>query len=589
VKSQSTTFYVDLLSKVLCDADPYSGSKMLQRDIDYIRRRAAAEGISFLTKTLPAFGKHIVQSIERGAFTPFPGFRALRGGLLPTFLQGWTKRIFHCSGNVLPDIDPYYLQEVLQIAMLFYKLETGYSMAEQSRVVDSFIKNEELINEPGSPVPLDDSIVCHARRLLNGVLDGFDSSDIEPGHGPGAVATGEAGNDKYSFKRKYQRLHQEFPYYRFFSPSLSSAAFESGWYRDLECVLNAHAKVTLVPKDSRGPRLISMEPLEIQWIQQGIMRKLVPHIERSRLIRGRVNFTDQTKNQQAALNASKDKSVATIDLKDASDRVSLSLVRQLFPADFVRKVEACRSVATVLPSGAVLPLKKFAPMGSALCFPVLSLTIWSLTVATLVHHGLSAKDVLVYGDDLIIPVAGYSIVVDTLHAAGLLVNQDKSFIHSHFRESCGMDAYNGVQVTPLRVKKSFTGGRLDPQAFAHFIELSEAFFNKGFWKTCEFLRQKLKKVYGFVPWTFDRSFPGHYCPDREVCLSRNKSLRTRYRADTQNHEVLVRVVKARVRGSKASATCHHIKGLLGLYSYSGEDDRVELRSSSSLRYRWCVT
>jgi hypothetical protein len=47
----------------------------------------------------------------------------------------------------------------------------------------------------------------------------------------------------------------------------------------------------------------------------------------------------------------------------------------------------------------------------------------------------------------------YRCVTDALSSVGLVVNHDKSFVHGHFRESCGMDAFRGVQVTPIRFRK----------------------------------------------------------------------------------------------------------------------------------------
>lgn len=583
------TFYVRLLSKVIHDSSLPESLCSSNRDINYVESRVSNEGLGFLTVTLPSFGRHIVSCIESGTYTRFPAFKAGKRGLLPLFLQGWTRRIFTSEGILIPEFDPHILQEVLQVCMLFYKLEVPYAKRTEQKVLDSFRHVENELQHPSEEVCVDSSILGLARNLLSGVFTGFDFGDIEPAHGPGFVATGERGNGKYSFSRKYQRLHSKFPYYRYFSPSLSRVAFESGWYKRLLPQVNPIAKVALVPKDSRGPRLISMEPLELQWIQQGILRKLVPYIERHRIFRGQINFTDQSKNQQAALRASLSRDVATVDLKDASDRVSLSLVRSLFGSEVCEFLEACRSVATKLPSGEVLPLKKFAPMGSALCFPILSMSIWALVVATLRLNNLDTSKVLVYGDDLVVPTDSLPLVVNVLHSAGLLVNIDKTFHRSHFRESCGMDAYKGVQVTPLRVKKEFTGNRRDFRAYVHYIELSEAFFDKGLWSTVAFLRDEVRKVYGLIPWTHNRQYPGFYCPDIRVCSDRNYRFKRRYNRNLHRHEILVRTVRPRNSDSSICETGRMLKGLLGLYEFASENHRVALRGESVLRYSWCST
>jgi hypothetical protein len=475
--------------------------------------------------------------------------------------------------------------------MLFYKLELPYSREQEARVVETFCKTESEIPTTIEEMGVDPSIVALASRLLRRLLLGFNPQNIRPKHGPGAVATGERGNGKYYFRRKYQRLHQEFPYYRFFSASLSRNSFESGWYTKLEPALNPLAKVVLVPKDSRGPRLISMEPLEVQWIQQGQHKTLVRLIESHPLTKGRVNFTNQSLNRELAYSSSLDKEYSTLDLKEASDRVSCALFDALFPEHVRKAWYACRSTATELPNGTILPLRKFAPMGSALCFPVMSLTIWALTEATLrLKHRSHNSRFLVFGDDLIVPTAGFEDVVTTLESTGLLVNKDKSFSRSFFRESCGMDAYMGQVVTPLRFKRVVDRRRPSHSLYAHLIELSEAFFNKGYWSTCRFLREETRQLYGRVPWTSRLGGLGHYCPDPDVCDSRNTGIPSRWKSKFQRVELRIpSVVSVKDDSKLPFYTTRLLKGLLGLYRRDEENEKVTLRGKCVLARRWaCV-
>jgi hypothetical protein len=581
--------YADILQNVLSDSSPYESGKPLARDISYMRSRTESEGLSFLTKTLPSFGKSIMSGIETGSFIPPQGFALIKGSLLPKFLQGWTRALFSDQGELLARVDPYALQEVIQICMLFYKLEVEYSEETTRSVLDTFIQTEDELPAKIEEIAGDSSILNLARRLIGDVLRGYDPRDIRPGHGPGKVATGEWGNGKFTFRRKYQRLHQEFPYYRYFSPSLSAVAFESGWYARLLPQLNAVAKVTLVPKDSRGPRLISMEPLEVQWIQQGIMRSLVPHIESSATVRGEINFEKQDYNQFAALWASLNRRNATVDLKEASDRVSLVLFRHLFPEDICKSFEACRSVATRLPCGRVLPLKKFAPMGSALCFPVLALTVWAIAKAALILYHRNDTKILVYGDDLVVPSSGLSIVADALKSVGLQLNVSKTYVRSHFRESCGTDAFMGKVITPIRMKKPFSLGRRSSSLYLSLISLSESFFDRGYWKTTAHLRAIVEDIFGKVPWTNTKGYPGFYTPSSSQVSVRNKAFKKRWNSDHQLEEVRVLVAEPREIKDPIKDSDFHVrllKGLLGLYRISSEDHSVEVSGSSSLRWRF---
>jgi hypothetical protein len=95
-------------------------------------------------------------------------------------------------------------------------------------------------------------------------------------------------------------------------------------------------------------------------------------------------------------------------------------------------------------------------MGNATTFPVQSLIFWAVCVATLESSGFhQPNEVYVFGDDIIVPAVATPLIMETLAAYGLKVNQRKSFYIGAFRESCGVDAYKGVDVTPIRWKTTY--------------------------------------------------------------------------------------------------------------------------------------
>lgn len=593
MKSQATTFVAALLENLLHDCSHKVSSSNLRRDIETINSRLREEGIAFATKTLPRFFKAVLAGVETGTYIPPDGFTRRRGSLLPAFLRGWTTRIFTHDGKVRSDLDEYSFQELYQICAACYKMELPYPKRVEKATIDTFKSNETTVKAFVLPDDcLSRSVRSLARQILHTVLRDVCWRDIKPKHGPGATATAGwrgKGNGKYHWSTKYQRLHSQYPYYEYFCPSLSAVCHTGGsdWYKRLEPSVTPRAKVCLVPKDSRGPRLISMEPVEIQWIQQGMHRLIVDAVERHPITRGRVNFTDSSFNREAALKASVNGDFATIDLKDASDMIPLSLVRDLFPAEFLDKAEACRSTATLLPGGS-LALAKFAPMGSALCFPVMALTLFALTLATL-RLWRYDDTVLVYGDDLIVRSDAYGAVRRTLESHCLKINSMKSFYRGKFRESCGLDAYNGVVVTPIRLRHAPGATSPSTSVYTHLIELSDAFFDKGYWKTCAFLRRKLRRLYGKIPWSHTRSGPGYYCPDLSVSEERNSTLfKKRTNQALQRTEFLIPVVRPIKRLSGAGWRVRLLKGLLGLYSEQDEDWMVAERGLSRLRPRWCM-
>jgi hypothetical protein len=297
---------------------------------------------------------------------------------------------------------------------------------------------------------LDDELVCkvldRARSLICRVLANENPLDIHPAHGSGSSACGTPFRMRFDNPRYVPAMDRLWPYSEYWVSGINHLA-DSDLVTPTE-VLVPRAKVLLVPKDCRGPRLISCEPRETMWIQQGLMRKLVTCLESHKATSGFVNFTDQTINARLAKLGSENRKLATLDLKDASDRVTVELVSLIFPTNWVDALLACRSGSTVMPDGTVVPLVKHAPMGSATCFPVMALCIWAIAKAVIPVH----RKVYVYGDDVIVDTDVAEIVTSALERVGLAVNSNKSFVWGPFRESCGCEAVDGVDITPVRLR-----------------------------------------------------------------------------------------------------------------------------------------
>jgi hypothetical protein len=142
--------------------------------------------------------------------------------------------------------------------------------------------------------------------------------------------------------------------------------------------------------------------------------------------------------------------LATLDLKDASDLLTLELVERLFPGNWVEALKACRSESTVLPDGRLVALRKHAPMGSAVCFPVMALCVWAVLTALAPRSVKST--ILVYGDDIVVPSFMAEDAMTVLEAIGLIPNRNKSFLKGPFRESCGEEFVHGCRVTPVYLR-----------------------------------------------------------------------------------------------------------------------------------------
>lgn len=122
-------------------------------------------------------------------------------------------------------------------------------------------------------------------------------------------------------------------------------------------------------------------------------------------------------------------SIATIDLKNASDSVWLWLTGFMVSSEVFQLITGSRSYEVLYGTESVTPLKT-SSMGNGFTFELMSLIL--LCIARVHDQGAT-----VFGDDIIIDwTKAYSLIRD-LKGVGLQVNENKTFIHGNFRESCG--------------------------------------------------------------------------------------------------------------------------------------------------------
>jgi hypothetical protein len=379
--------------------------------------------------------------------------------------------------------------------------------------------------------------IRRARALLKRLFLSFNPKDITPRHGPGAVATKQQLWAKFEWSNVSANITDVYPLDEFFYSCLGHVCDRLDTISGIEQE-DLPARVILVPKDSRGPRLISCEPVDYQWIQQGLGRAIVAHVESHYLTKDSVFFTNQLTNRFGALLGSSTGLYATLDLNEASDRVSTELVRLLFPDDLVRHLEACRSSSTVLPDGRILKLRKFAPMGSCLCFPIMALSIWAILAAGSLDAE-TRKGLAVYGDDVIVPTAHAANAIEQLESFGLKINRDKSCTSGFFRESCGMDAYKGVNVTPVRFRTVWSS---TPSAsvYTSWIAYANSMYDKHYYRTYDLIVGWLHQTYGDIP-DDDMKLS---CPSLRIVSADKRPKHRRNNKSLQKLEYYVRDIKS---------------------------------------------
>lgn len=587
--------YLGVYRKMLADFSELYPllARSFERDLQTIVRRTAAEGIRFLTEVLPRIGKMLDQATSGKTFQPIPGLAQDPGWTHPRLFGGLLRLVLDREGKLHPDAQPKAVQCLRQVTLLLYKLDFPLDPKLSEQTIARFVQIEEEELVHGVPYASSREL-DEARKLLRDVFRSFNPKDIIPQHGPGAVATKEVDEDKWKFKRLYKSIHSVYPYYEYFVVGSHMLLDKVDWYRNLARHDYPVARVTTVPKDSRGPRIISMEPLELQFMQQGLLRRLVPFIESSPLTRGHVNFTDQSINRSLAKSASLTQEWATLDMKDASDRVSEDLVWWLFAeCEELRKCFlALRSKATILPDGRVLKLRKFAPMGSAICFPVEALCFWALAVVALRKQGMGMQPALasvyVYGDDIIVPTEHAEAVSTMLESVCLKVNRDKSCSGGYFRESCGMDAFKGEDVTPVRIKHRWSQRPSNGSVFLHYVSIGNSLWVRGFKHAARFVWDCVEHVYGKLPVAPDPTyFPCRVDSDSwEESFSRNLERGIPIRWSVQYHRFEIKCLRAVTR-TRTTTLDGWERCLRNLCSGPGDaPDEVHLSKRCQIRRRW---
>jgi len=493
-------------------------------DIKTVHRRIEDEGESFLTITLPAFGKAFERGLEEGQIDSdaFLGFKMRRG--LPVFMTGFLSQVFDVDSGTLstnPSVDCIFAVRFL--TNLYAKIERPCSNSRVARAMWGYVDCEQEVKDwvSSAPMGLLSEFQDAANLLYRDVFTRVDQQvydgAIEPHHGPGATADGFLGNRKFTMWNWTTRLEEVFPFGEYVFPIWSEFDMIEGRDADgqpttlgavvfLEPGQERPVKVVHVPKTLRSPRIIAEEPTCMMFMQQGLLGSLVRELEHpGSFCNGFLGFTDQVPNQDMAREGSRDGSLATLDLKEASDRVPHLLVRKMLECHpwLDAAVDATRSSrAEIRNIGVSIPkLAKFASMGSATCFPMEAMVFLAIAFMGIAHAAgvpLSRKfiqsyrgKVRVYGDDIVVPVDCVDSVISYLEAYGFRVNRDKSFWNGKFRESCGGDFYDGWDVTPVRLKKDFPSSLKDGSRLAALVGFRNQVYWLGMWSTAKWLDEEI--------------------------------------------------------------------------------------------------
>lgn len=507
---------LEILLSILDEAR-FSLRASMSRDRLTILSRYENEGDAFIGITLPYFAEWLEESLSlrRVATSIFARFRKRpkQKSVLPCFLQGLTSRVFDAKTGLLlehPDVNAvFFIRQICTSGKRVFKVcdpERDRKAQEAYRSVDLSLRSV-----PDFPKDKADMLNFVCRRFMPLLEEGFmraiDDESILPRHGPGATADKAWANQKYRGREFYKRWDTIFSWEELYGFStVHQSNRESQEPRD-----ELPVKVVSVPKTMKTSRIICVEPTAMQYAQQLTSARLISAIHAARLYK-HLNFHDQRPNQEAARVGSVLGNLATLDLSEASDRVSSKLVSLVFrhSPTLLRHLNGCRSTRAVL-RGETIHLRKYASMGSALTFPVEALCFLMICIAAVCDErrafrrngrpvSLRAfeecrKNILVFGDDLIVPTDSVVKVNEYLGSFGLKVNSKKSFSTGDFRESCGHDYFRGVLITPTYVRRDPPRSHKDSDKFVSWVQMSNRFYKAGLWHVASKVREFIDKMY----------------------------------------------------------------------------------------------
>lgn len=524
-----------------------------ERDQSRLIHETAVSGMRTLAIDLPSLAKHFYKCLDQGQYTPsnlrFSTMVSKRVQV-PAFMRNLYLQVFDSEGKLRdePSLDAIHV--IIMITRTLSKAKFACSKKALRDEVRNFKSIEEGLKNPtlnwvGDHI-LDDydrsaihftdlsirqtssglqlellpdegssQILGHWADVLQRVADRISSSlgDFHnesirelPKHGPGRVSNQKAGVSKYQFNEWSAKVEAIFPYDLY---ARTDFGYGIDRKRDRVRTLDAESpsKLIAVPKTMAGPRLIASEPNQHQWLQ-GLVANQIHQRYKNTDLSNCISFDDQTHNGRMALVASMTGSHATVDLKSASDCLSCWTVERLFRANptLLQRIAATRTrrISNCIDSTIFnqMVLKKCFTQGNALTFPVQSIAYAMVAIASVIISDKgkvttkavsdASKRVRIFGDDIVIPTESLVVLEKILSALQLRVNYSKTFSKGKFRESCGVDAYDGVDVTPVYVKTVSLRPRHEQAMSA--LDSVNNLFKAGMWNTSEWLSSTIRHL-----------------------------------------------------------------------------------------------
>lgn len=378
------------------------------------------------------------------------------GRLIVSITKGSARKYFglHPETNVLRDD----MATALQLMRYLKRFSPLYNDTVQKESLKSFLQNEnatKMAQRKGYPLWLLSAVRDEIGSLLDWekLCDEIENLTLYDF----IIPTGSTYEGYTRIGQKIDVLassHPEWFYQPFGLPYIFPYYSSSGD--------TGACRVQAVPKSYKASRIIAMEPLDRQAKALAVERII------ARYLPDCVNIHDQGRNQEWAYRGSAGLSnVATLDASNASDLISKSLGLEVFPSRFMALVMPLLSTYTEV-NGQRRPMQMLSTSGHALTFVLETMVYYGIAAAAVRYCQLFAEcgnTVSVYGDDVVIASEAAQTAMEFYGFLGLKINDTKSYVSGPYRESCGKEYYNGIDISSTYYPRFPVVGTIEKNGF----------------------------------------------------------------------------------------------------------------------------
>lgn len=364
--------------------------------------------------------------------------------------------------------DPYLFKCVYQMESLFKRFRFAddlYSDAELSmNCQEKFLKVQQSVCRPSVVHTSTFMCVQRARQIAKSILGQFDPAElVERCYFGSRASVGVPFLEAYLDKRLKARLSGSQKHIEWFrkeylpGDELLRQSIEEVQGGPIQFDQCANLNFVDVPKSFKARRGMMPNTTIGGLYTNGLGKYLRSKLEKEGLRLDKL----QPAHKALAKGSSLDRKLVTLDLSSASDLFTPELVNRLLPREWYNACKFGR-ISKVNINKSTYHMCSFMSMGLGHTFPLQTLLFYSILKSIAQLTGTVGK-ISVYGDDLIYPRRMHYFVLKVFEDLNFEVNKDKSYASVHFRESCGGDYYQGVDVRPYSPEgeeATLTGNRL---------------------------------------------------------------------------------------------------------------------------------